>query len=211
MKTRLNERFWASTRGRIVLQLRSASRTVNDLAEALSLTDNAVRAHLVALERDGLVQRSGTRRGTRKPNVAYALSADAEQLFPKVYGPILRQFLDVLKERTPPKKLKEIVRAVGHRMAATYRALVQADQQERLGQALAVLHELGGFCQSEQEDGKVVLRCSDCPLAAVVVAHQEVCLLLETLLADLLGVPVKERCQKGETPRCAFEVTVARE
>ena len=35
------------------------------LADALGLTDNAVRAHLFAVERDGLVRPSGTRRGPR--------------------------------------------------------------------------------------------------------------------------------------------------
>src|SRR5439155_2153803 len=98
-----DERFWASTRGRIVSLLRRESRTVNELAEALALTDNAVRAQLTALERDGLVRQSGTRPGRRKPNVTYDLTAKAEHLFPKVYGLILRHLLDVLSVRFSPK------------------------------------------------------------------------------------------------------------
>ena len=83
---RRDDQFWASTRGQILVLLRRGTETVNDLAAALGLTDNAVRAHLTALERDGLARRSGTRRGSRKPTVTYALSAEAEQLFPKEYG-----------------------------------------------------------------------------------------------------------------------------
>src|ERR671923_249009 len=95
--TRWDQRFWASTRGRLILLLRRGSRTVNELAGALGLTDNAVRTHLTTLERDGLVYPSGTRPGTRKPNITYDLTPEAEQqLFPKMYGPILRQFLDEL-------------------------------------------------------------------------------------------------------------------
>src|SRR5215813_4960387 len=83
-ETEGSERFWASTRGRIVLLLRRGSRTVNELAGALGLTDNAVRTHLTALERDGLVQTSGTRPSPRKPTLTYALTPEAEQqLFPK--------------------------------------------------------------------------------------------------------------------------------
>src|SRR5438132_2469854 len=93
--TAVDQRFWSSTRGRIILLLRRESRSVNELAEALSLTDNAVRAQLVALERDGLVRQTGTRPGKRRPNVLYDLTAKAEQLFPKVYGLILRHLLDV--------------------------------------------------------------------------------------------------------------------
>lgn len=203
----MDERFWASTRGRIVLQLLPSSRTVNELAEALSLTDNAVRAHLTTLERDGLVRQSGTRPGRRKPNVTYALTPKAEQLFPKVYGVILRLLLDVLKERTSANKVDEIVRTVGHRLAPSYRPAVQADQpEERVEQAISVLRELGGFCQSEGGDGTIVIRCFECPLAVAVVGHSEVCNLVETVLADVLGLPVQQRCQTEPGPQCQFEI-----
>src|SRR5690348_15768357 len=46
-----NSRFFASTRDKILTLLRRASRTVEELAQALDLTDNAVRAHLTVLER----------------------------------------------------------------------------------------------------------------------------------------------------------------
>src|SRR5947208_14431915 len=121
MLPRLDERFWSSTRGRIILLFRRGSRTVNELAEALGRTDNAVRSHLTALERDGLVRQSGSRPGTRKPNITYDLTPEAEQLFPKAYGPILLHLLSVLKERIGPKKLDGIVREVGHRLAPIYR------------------------------------------------------------------------------------------
>src|SRR5436190_543972 len=111
-----DKRFWASTRGRIVMLLRGGSRTVNELAAALGLTDNAVRMQLDRLERDGLVQPRGTRPGTRKPTVIYELSPEAERLFPKVYGPILRHLMDELAERLPAKRVDDMARAVGHRL-----------------------------------------------------------------------------------------------
>src|SRR5829696_4983946 len=164
-----DKRFWASTRGRIILLLRRGSQSVNELAAALGLTDNAVRTHLDRLERDGLVRPSGKRPGTRKPTMTYNLAPEAEHLFPKAHASILHYLLDVLKERTTPKKLDEILRAVGHRIAPNYRPVVQAGRRMELGeQVIAVLRELGGFCESEQQDGKVVLRWFDCPLAPVV-------------------------------------------
>ena len=48
--TRGDKRFWSSTRGRVILLLRSAGRTVNDLAAAVGLSDNAVRTHLDRLD-----------------------------------------------------------------------------------------------------------------------------------------------------------------
>ena len=112
------ERFFASTRGRVTTLLRNGDRTVEELAQALGLTDNAVRAHVATLERDGLVQQAGVRRGTSKPACAYVLTPAAERLFPKAYGTLLRMLLDVLAERLPASPVDDALREVGHRVAA---------------------------------------------------------------------------------------------
>ena len=78
-----DKRFFESTRGQIVTILRSAPCTVEDLAEKLNLTDNAVRAHLSTLERDGLVRQSGLRRGPRKPHFTYVSLTMQTNYFPK--------------------------------------------------------------------------------------------------------------------------------
>src|SRR5215468_5260349 len=112
-ETKLGERFFDSTRGRIVSLLRGESRTVNELAEELDLTDNAVRAHLLTLERDGLVKQGGTQRGHRKPHFAYELTTEAESLFPKSYDTVLKALLSVLKERMTSETLGDVLREVG--------------------------------------------------------------------------------------------------
>jgi predicted ArsR family transcriptional regulator len=208
--TRGDKRFWGSTRGRLILLLRRGSRTVNELAQALGLTDNAVRTHLTKLERDGLVQPSGTRPGTRKPNIIYDLTPEAEQLFPKMYGPVLHNLLDVLAERLTAKKLDDIARTVGRRMAANHRSAIQADElEERVAQAATVLRGWGGACESEREDGKWVVRCIECPPAAAAAGHPEVCRLVETMLAELLRVPVRQHCRMEPAPHCRFEIKAA--
>jgi predicted ArsR family transcriptional regulator len=205
--TRWDKRFWTSTRGRIILLLRAEDRAVKDLATALEVSSNAVRTHLDRLERDGLVHPSGIRPGTRKPNITYGLTPEAERLFPKMYGPILLKILDVLTERLPVKKLDEIVRLAGRRLANEYRSAVKAERLERrVAEAIAVLSEGGGACKSEKSDGKLIIRCSDCPLSLVAVGHPEVCRMLEAMLADLLRVRVKQRCKAEPSPQCCFEV-----
>src|SRR5215208_6098381 len=70
--------------------------TVEELADHLSLTDNAVRAQLQRLERDGLVTKAGSRPGVRKPHVEYELTPKALKLFPRAYEPMLVELVDVL-------------------------------------------------------------------------------------------------------------------
>src|SRR4051794_1705556 len=162
------ERFLATTRGRIVGLLRGEPRTVNDLAAALELTDNAVRAHLATLERDGLVQQSGSRPGFRKPNLTYELTAEAGQLFPKPYGAVLRELVAVLAGRMGPGELEALLREVGRRLGSAYAGQVRAaDVRGRVAEAVRVLGELGGLAEVEEAEGRLVIRGFDCPLGEV--------------------------------------------
>ncbi len=205
MGTRWDQRFFASTRGRVVALLRRAGRTVEELAQALDLTDNAVRAHLAALERDGLVRQQGVRRGIGKPAYAYDLTPEAERLFPKAYAPALCQLLDVLAERMSPADLEELLRAVGRRLA-TGQPAPAGGSRARLAAAVGVLNDLGGLAELEERDGAIVIRGYSCPLADVVPGRPVVCKLAETLLTEVAGMPVQECCDRGERPRCQFDV-----
>jgi predicted ArsR family transcriptional regulator len=200
-----NQRFFASTRGRIVTLLRRDCRTVDELAQSLNLTDNAVRAHLATLERDGFVRQLGERRGSGKPAFVYELSAGAEQLFPKAYGSILRQLLEVLSEEMTTDAVEALLRRTGRRLAEQQQP-PGGDLQTRLLLAVDVLNELGGLAELEQRDGRFLIQGYSCPLATVVPGHPEVCSLAETLITELVGQPVKECCNSNEPVRCCFSV-----
>ena len=203
-----DKRFFASTRGRVVALLRRSARTVDELAQALDLTDNAVRAQLATLERDGLVHQQGVRRGIGKPAYAYELTPEAARLFPQAYGPVLHGLLDALAEQLQPEELEVLLRGVGRRLAVGPTAPA-GDRHARLDAAVAVLNDLGGLAELEERDGVVVIRGYSCPLAAAVPGHPAVCKLAEALLAEVVGAPVHECCDRGERPRCQFEVVLA--
>ena len=208
--TKLDERFFDSTRGRVVGLLRGKSGTVTELAEQLGLTDNAVRAHLLSLERDGLVRQSGVQRGARKPHFSYELTPEAERLFPKAYDTLLNQLITTLKGRLPPSALEDVLREVGRTLAAPHASDgPPADLEERLRTALEVLKAIGGTPSVESEEGKLFIRSGGCPLAAAVVEHPEVCELAESLVAELVGQPVRESCDRSESPKCCFEILKA--
>jgi predicted ArsR family transcriptional regulator len=207
--TRWDRRFFESTRGQIVTLLRRSGRTVDELAEAVGLTDNGVRGHLATLERDGIVRQRGTvSRGGGKPAYVYELAPEAEGLFPKAYSPVLRRLLDVMAERLGPEETETLLRAVGRRIADE-RTVPTEGVRARLEAAAAVLNELGGFVELEEREGAFVIRGYSCPLTDVVPGHPEVCRLAEALLVELAGVPVQEHCDRGEIPRCCFEVVDA--
>ena len=203
---KLDQRFFESTRGQIVTILRSSPCTVEELATRLELTDNAVRAHLSTLERDGIVRQSGIRRGARKPHFTYALTEEADGLFPKAYDALLNQLIAVLKHRLSPTEIEDVLREVGRAVAASTPNGHDGSLQSRVQKALRVLEAIGGSAEIEQHNGKIVIRGNGCPLAAAVSVHPEVCRLAETLVGEILKVPVVEKCDRESRPQCRFEI-----
>lgn len=207
---KIGVRFFSSTRGQIVRLLRGAARTVEDLAASLNLTDNAVRAHLATLERDGLVNQSGVRRGPRKPHFTYVLTPAAEDLFPKSYDVLLNVLLGVLKEKLTSREVREVLREVGRTLARLNIKSVSNGSvlSDRTREAVELLEAMGGAPRLETDGDKLIIESASCPLATAVESHSEVCTVAEALIAQVTGACVRERCNKTEIPpRCSFEIT----
>ena len=201
------ERLFKSTRGKILDLLRARECTVNEFAEKLHLTDNAVRAHLSSLERDRLVVQSGFKPGIRKPHTTYALGPEAEQLFPKAYGRLVSLLMSIFSRQVKPRNLRAGMRIAGRKVAQEHLGSLQGKtRQQRIDAALGILKELGGAASFREENGKHFIYGNGCPISAATENHPEACLLAESLLAEIIGSPVKEHCIRGPAPSCRFEV-----
>jgi predicted ArsR family transcriptional regulator len=211
VSTHWDRKFFESTRGRVVTLLRRAGFTVDELARELGLTNNGVRAHLAVLERDGIVRQRGSVRrssGGGKPAYVYELTQEGENLFPKAYEPALRRLLDILSERLGSEESEALLKSVGRRLAEEHSVRTN-DAHARLESAVEIFNELGGLAELQERDGTLVIRGYSCPLAGVTPDHPEVCRMAETLITELAGVPVYEHCDRGERPRCCFEVATS--
>ncbi len=206
--TKFGQIFFESTRGRIVSRLRRGAGSVDELAQELGLTDNAVRAHLATLERDGLIERDGMIPGLRKPHVAYQLTDEARHLFPKAYHTLLNQLLIVLKKRLDAQEVQEILGEVARQLAASRKSNeLNETVESRAQRAVAVMEELGGAVKLEKEEDELFIRSgSGCPFADTVSEHPEICRLAETLLSEITGLEVREHCLRGKSPKCTFEI-----
>src|SRR5690606_3058172 len=71
--------------------------------------------------------------------------------------------------------------------------------------AADVLTELGAEAALVRGERGIELRGCSCPVSVAVSERPEVCRAVETLLSDLTGSEVRERCDRSERPRCHFE------
>jgi predicted ArsR family transcriptional regulator len=194
-----------------VALLRRGTRTVEELARALGLTDNAVRNHLATLERDGIVQQDGVRRGpgAGKPAVLYDLRPEAEPLFSRAYPPVLTTLLDVVIDELPADRAGELLREVGRRLAATTGGQATGGLDARVHAAAAVLTALGGEVDVVTDGDTLRLRGWACPLSATVSRRPELCRAVEAMVTEIAGVPARECCEHGTRPRCCFAIEPA--
>jgi predicted ArsR family transcriptional regulator len=194
---------------RIVDILRTGPRTIDELAEAMKLTRTAVRAQLVSLQHDGVVEEREARRGTSKPSRTYGITAEAETRLSRAYAPVLEQLLRTLAGRMSAEEIEGLMREVGHQLALS-RAAPRGDVRQRAIAANALLSSLGGSSELTEEEGRFTILGYGCPLAAVTADHPQGCQLIETLLSDFMDLTVTTCCARYDRKRCCFEVTPAK-
>jgi predicted ArsR family transcriptional regulator len=199
----------AGTRGQIIDLIRRSRVSATEIAAALGLTYNAVRVHLAALERDGLIHKAGLRRGATRPSTVYELTPGVDDALSRAYMPFASHLMRALGDRLPDRELTTLMRDVGRRLAADW-PRPRGPLAKRVEAASALLQELGAPNAIERSDDAVRIRGYGCLLAAAVHCQPHVCRAMETLLRQIIGVPVRECCERGEHPRCCFEIAGAR-
>jgi predicted ArsR family transcriptional regulator len=197
-----------ATRPRILALLREDAWTVDDLAASLGLTDNAVRFHLDALERDGVARKDGLRRtgGAGQPAMLYSLTADGEEAFSRAYAPVLIASLAELREQMSTSQLMAFLKRVGRRLAI-HRSRPGASLSSRVNTAAALLNALGGVTSVEKSGDEFLIVGKACPLSRAVEADHCVCAAVTALVAEVAGAEVRERCDRSGRPKCCFEIS----
>jgi predicted ArsR family transcriptional regulator len=198
--------FGNSTRGRIVAILRRGWRSVDEIATVLGLTDNAVRAHIASLERDGVVAATGERRdgSVGKPATLYGVAAKAQTMFSSAYAPALSAVIAELASRHSGKELESVLRGAGRRLAKP----ASGTFAERVGSAAALLTELGGDADLVKTEGGYEIQGHGCALGETVNCCAGTCCMVEQLLVEVTGGEVHEQCDRSQNPpQCAFRIS----
>lgn len=196
------------TRGQIIDLLRRSPATATEIAARLDLTYNAVRSHLNALQRDGLVQTGGLQRGETRPAVLYELAPGVSEALSRAYVPFTAQVLRELSDRLSESELDELMRSVGRRLATQW-SRPTGTLRQRVDAASALLHRLGAPNEIETTEETVTIRGFGCLLATAVGEQAAVCRAMESMIEELVDAPVTECCDRGERPRCCFRVAVS--
>lgn len=211
-RERMHDRFFETTRGRIVGALREQrSASAADLATAFGLSPNAIRQQLLVLERDGLVTGKSVRRSRTKPTVEYALTAEAERYFPQRYDKMLNAVLREIREAGGDDAVKAVFDRIGSRAAQRLDAPVDGSAEAKIGALVARLRERGVSAEMRAtERGTIEVHEHNCPYASVVAENPEACSAIHTMIAAAVPGAHVDHTDSLATgaDRCTFEITL---
>ena len=204
----LRQQLLDTSRGRIVALLRTGGLTADDVARQLGLTHSAVRLQISAMERDGVVRKVGKRPGTTRPSHLFELTPEVEQLLSKAYMPLLTALVEVFAEALPADQVEALLRRTGTSLAQqlTRGKRLSGGLKSRAAAASKMMNTQLGAMTRVESNGSIVIRGAGCPLAALTGKHKGVCLAMESLVTEIVGVPVHECCDRRDRPQCCFEI-----
>ncbi len=194
------------TRDRLVSFLLKQPSTIAVLARELGVTPNAVRAQIALLEREGIVEVQGSLKGERRPSSVYGIRAGAEVRPSRAYPALVSAMVRVLSQKMPDREFSALMQGAGKQIAEGAPKNAGGTPRERVEAALTFLRSLGSDAEMTVAKGKIVLTGRVCPIARAVQTDERSCLAMESLLKELTGLPVTERCDhQGPRPGCRFE------
>ncbi|HSJ09900.1 MAG TPA: winged helix-turn-helix transcriptional regulator [Longimicrobiales bacterium] len=171
---------------------RAGGAAIPELATGVGLNIETVRHHLRALEALGYVARRGTRVvGPGRPEVVYALAPEAEKLFPRREGAVLKALAAHLKETGNESLLEAFFDSyIGERRADALARVDGLSGTARVEEVARILSELGFMAEVELGRGRPRLHLCHCPLRELVEVSRVPCRAELGFIRELLGDPL---------------------
>lgn len=175
--------------------------SIDDLAQVLSITRTAVRQHLAALERDGLVERGDTRPTGRRPEQLHRLSEQGRELFARQYPLLANLLIGEVAGLLGQDALRALMRELGRKLAADLEHEV-VDEPRIVEHMNAAGYEAEVFFRST---GEAQIVAHNCVFHDLAKAHPLVCELDLALIGSLGGAEVShEECMLRGGQVCRF-------
>lgn len=203
------------TKHRLLERLkRATSASASELADEFGVTDTAIRQHLDALERSGLVERVPTApHGRGRPPLAWRVTPASANAFPDRHADLSVELIEAVRLHLGESALRAVLDARAERQRLEYSEAVAAGSLLERVTALARLRTAEGYLAEAHEspDGSVVLVEHHCPIAGAARACGGLCGAELEVFRSVLGADVtvqrRQHLMAGDA-RCDYVVRV---
>jgi predicted ArsR family transcriptional regulator len=201
------------TKHRLLERLkRATSASAAELAEEFGFTDTAIRQHLEALERSGLVERiTTTPSGRGRPPLAWRVTPASAESFPDRHADLTVELIDGVRNQLGEEALQAVLNARSARQKASYARDVRKGALLDQVQDLARIRTTEGYLAEAHDagDGTVILVEHHCPIAGAARSCNGLCSAELDVFRAVLGPNVtvqrRQHLLAGD-PRCDYVV-----
>jgi predicted ArsR family transcriptional regulator len=193
---------------------REGERSAPELADALGITDVAVRRHLAVLERDGLITDRTVKQDRGRPVARYRLTPRGEELFPHRYAEMVSDLLTFIAHEHGRAGIRAFLRWRQDRQTEHFAALIDGDGVAGRLQQLSEALEAAGYeaTVTETDDGWHLTQ-THCAVYEAAKQHPEMCAheaaMFRRVLGDEVRISRRETLANGDGA-CVCSVTACR-
>jgi DeoR family suf operon transcriptional repressor len=196
---------------RRILELikRGGELPAETIAADLGITLSGARQHLLALERDGLLEHRAVRGGPGRPKYLFALTAAGDTLFPRAYAELTNELLEYVEDEDPELLERIFERRAQRRLQRARERMVGLDFADQVRVVAEILDEDGYLAEfTRREDGAFIITEHNCAVLGVALRYRHACSseldFLQAALPDAEVTRIAHRINGGHV--CAYLV-----
>ncbi|GAN78017.1 helix-turn-helix transcriptional regulator [Acidisphaera rubrifaciens] len=183
--------------------------TLDELVVSVGLSRTAINQHLMALEREGFVQRTVPRKSGGRPQNVYVLTEAGTNSFPKQYSWFSKLLIQTLRQQVGEEQVAQFMYDLGVKLSSgLIPRLVGKNRAERIEEIVKIMNETGFIARTTSADGPDKLprvECKNCVYHDLSKDYPEVCRFDIGFLSGLMGAEVEHQaCVQRGDESCRF-------
>jgi predicted ArsR family transcriptional regulator len=192
---------------KLLLDVKSGM-SIDEMASQLQISRNAIKQHLVMLERAALVQKHTLNITGGRPAQSYVLTEQGINHFPKQYSWFCNLLLTDLKADMGEEAFKRYMAKLGVKLA---HSLMQQfkfkSPADKITELVGVMQSLGYHAQQDSLSAEPTLLAFNCVYHDLAQQHPELCEFDHALMSTLLEKPLTQtECMARNGCVCKFLV-----
>jgi len=182
--------------------------SIDEMAFKLNISRNAVKQHLVVLEKQQQVREAALTSTGGRPARSYTLTEKGINSFPKQYAWFCNLLLDGLAAEMGAEALEKMMWKMGVKLANSLAPqFIHKDAQQKLIALVELMQSLGYHAEIEQNGGEPSIKAINCVYHDLAQQHPELCQFDQALISTLLDSPIEQTaCMAKQDCNCRFRM-----
>lgn len=182
--------------------------SIDEMAAKLDISRNAVKQHLVVLEKEQLVREADLTSTGGRPARNYTLTELGINRFPKQYAWFCNLLLSDLAAEMNSEALEKMMWNMGVKLAHSLAPqFSQKDPEQKLATLVELMQSLGYHAELEEVEGQISIKAVNCVYHDLAQQHPELCHFDQALITTLLEKPIEQMtCMAKKDCDCRFKL-----